>query len=151
MNQFNIVIVEDDKWYSELLKYHLELNPDYTVSCYEDGRSFLNEVKRAPHVVCIDYSMPGIKGDELLKRTKSKFPDTEVVVISGQEDVAVAIQMLKSGAYDYLIKDDETKERLWNTILRIREKSQLKAEVVQLKHLRSKGLDVIGRLCQISV
>jgi len=133
MSEFNIAIVEDDRWYSELLKYHLELNPDYTVHCFEDGLSFLNEVKKAPNVICLDYSMPGIKGDELLKRIKTKFTKTEVVIISGQEDVATAISLLKLGAYDYLIKDEETKDRLWNTILRIREKSELEKQVVELK------------------
>ncbi len=132
-NQFNIIIVEDDKWYSEILKYHLELNPDYSILCFEDGLSFLNKVKQAPDLVCIDYSMPGLNGEELLKRIKVKFPSTEVIVISGQDDVATAINLINLGAYDYLIKDDETKKKLWNTILRIRENKELKEEVRELK------------------
>lgn len=133
MAQFTIAIVEDDKWYAELLKHHLLLNPDHTINCYDDGLTFLNKVKKEPDMVCIDYSMPGLNGEELLKRIKSKFPKTEVVVISGQEDVATAVKLLRLGAYDYLIKDDETKERLWNTVLRIREKQALKEEVIELK------------------
>ncbi len=133
MAQFTIAIVEDDKWYAELLKHHLILNPDHTVSCYDDGLTFLNKAKKEPDMVCIDYSMPGLNGEELLKRIKVKFPKTEVVVISGQEDVATAVKLLRLGAYDYLIKDDETKERLWNTVLRIREKQALKEEVIELK------------------
>lgn len=132
-NQFNIIIVEDDKWYSEILKYHLELNPDNLIQCFEDGITFLNQVKQAPDLVCIDYSMPGLNGEELLKRIKVKFPSTEVIVISGQDDVATAINLINLGAYDYLIKDDETKNKLWNTILRIRENKALKEEVRELK------------------
>ena len=139
MREFSIILVEDDKWYSELLKYHLELNPDYAIKHFEDGQEFLQLTKTAPDVVCLDYSMPKMKGDVLLKRVKEKFPSTEVIVISGQEDVAVAVQLLKLGAYDYLVKDEDTKERLWNTILRIREKKNLKAEVQELKkEVRSK-------------
>lgn len=132
-NQFNIIIVEDDKWYSEILKYHLELNPDNLIQCFEDGLTFLNKVKQAPDLVCIDYSMPGLNGEELLKRIKVKFPSTEIIVISGQEDVATAINLINLGAYDYLIKDDETKNKLWNAILRIRENKELKEEVRELK------------------
>jgi two-component system response regulator AtoC len=132
-NQFNIVIVEDDKWYSEILKYHLELNPDNSIQCFEDGETFLNKVKQAPDLVCIDYSMPGLNGEELLKRIKVKFPSTEVIVISGQDDVGTAINLINLGAYDYLIKDDETKNKLWNTILRIKENKELKEEVRELK------------------
>jgi len=132
-NQFNIIIVEDDKWYSEILKYHLELNPDYSILCFEDGLTFLNKVKQAPDLVCIDYYMPGLNGEELLKRIKVQFPSTEIIVISGQDDVATAVNLINLGAYDYLIKDEETKNKLWNTILRIRENKELKEEVRELK------------------
>ena len=54
-------------------------------------------------------------------------------MISGQEDVATAVNLINLGAYDYLIKDDETKNRLWNTVIRIREKHNLKREVKALK------------------
>lgn len=133
MSQFNIIIVEDDKWYSELLRHHLELNPDYSVTCYEDGLSFLNKSRNIPDVVCIDYSMPGLTGEELLKKTKAKFPSCEIIVISGQEDVATAVSLLNNGAYDYLIKDEETKNRLWNSLLKIRERNELQKEVKELK------------------
>jgi len=132
-NEFNIIIVEDDKWYSEILRYHLELNPDYSILCFEDGLTFLNKTKQAPDLVCIDYSMPGLNGEELLKRIKASFPSTEVIIISGQEDVGTAINLINLGAYDYIIKDDETKNKLWNTILRIRENKELKEEVSELK------------------
>ena len=126
MNQFNIIIIDDDKWYAELLKHHLGLNPDYSVLCFEDGLTFLKDTKKAPDLVCIDYTMPSLNGEELLKRVKAKFPNTEVIVISGQEDVATAVNLINLGAYDYLIKDSETKNKLWNTILKIREKNELK-------------------------
>ena len=54
-------------------------------------------------------------------------------MISGQEDVSVAVNLLKMGVSDYLIKDDSTKDLLWNSILRIRETQTLKKEV---EHLR---------------
>ena len=133
MNQFNIIIIEDDKWYAELLKHHLELNPDYSITCFEDGLTFLNKTRNIPDVISIDYSMPGLNGEDLLKRIKIKFPTSEIVVISGQEDVATAVKLINLGAYDYLIKDEETKNRLWNTVLRIREKKALKTEVHKLK------------------
>ena len=47
--------------------------------------------------------------------------DIQVIIISGQEDVATAINLLKNGAFDYIVKDDDTKDRLWNTILHLRE------------------------------
>jgi DNA-binding NtrC family response regulator len=60
-------------------------------------------------------------------------PLVPVIVISGQEDVATAIEMLKKGASDYLTKDDNTKDLLWNAIVRIRENQQLRQEVENLR------------------
>ena len=58
---------------------------------------------------------------------------SRVIIISGQEDVATAINLLKNGAFDYIVKDDDTKDRLWNSILHLREISNLKQEVETLK------------------
>lgn len=133
MSNFNICIVEDDKWYAELLKYNLELNPDNLVNCFDNGLNFLKDQKKSPDLICLDFNMPDIDGLELFKRTKEKFKTTEIIIISGQNDVSTAIDLLKKGAYDYIVKDNDTNERLWNAILKIREKGNLQAEVTKLR------------------
>ena len=138
-NTLTISIIEDNNWYAELLKYHLELNPNYSIKCYEDGSSFLSHQKEAPDLICLDFNLPNSNGLELFKKIKEKFPNSEIIIISGQSDVGTAVELLKLGAYDYLVKDDETKERLWNTTLKIQEKNNLKAEVKELrKEIQSK-------------
>jgi DNA-binding NtrC family response regulator len=74
-----------------------------------------------------------MSGDVLLKQIKKLSPDTAVVIISGQEDVSTAIGLLKDGAYDYIVKDDDTKDRIWNAIKNIRENLRLKTELEGLK------------------
>ncbi|NJB82454.1 sigma-54-dependent transcriptional regulator [Wenyingzhuangia aestuarii] len=139
MNNFNISIVEDDKWYAELLKYNLELNPDNVVRCFDSGLSFLKNQKKAPDLICLDYNIPDIEGLELFKKAKEKFKTSEIIIISGQNDVSTAISLLKNGAYDYLVKDSDTNERLWNAIIKIREKENLQTEIKQLrKEVKSK-------------
>ena len=56
-----------------------------------------------------------------------------VIVISSQENIMVAVNLLKSGVSDYFIKDDATKDLLWNSIVRIRENQSLKKEVELLR------------------
>ncbi len=68
-------------------------------------------------------------------------PETEVIMISGQEDIATVVDLLKEGAYDYLVKDDETKNKLWQSILHIRENSSLKKELTQLRNEVQKKYD----------
>jgi two-component system response regulator AtoC len=133
MSQFKIFIVEDDPWYGQLLKYHLSLNPDYEVVLYATGNDCLNNLYQKPDVICIDFGLPDMTGDKLFKRIKSINNTISVVVISGQEEVSVAVNLLKAGVEDYIIKDDNSKDLLWNAVLKIKENAGLKKEVEQLK------------------
>lgn len=133
MTPFKIFIVEDDEWYAELLSYHLSLNPDYSVEIFTSAQDFLNNLHRRPSLVTLDYSMPDMNGSELLKRIKSGNPDIPVVIISGQEDIKTAVKLLKEGAYDYIVKDDDAKERIWNSVRHARENVSLKDEINVLK------------------
>ncbi|MFT4801824.1 MAG: two-component system response regulator AtoC [Flavobacteriales bacterium] len=133
MKGFKIFIVEDNTWYSDLLKYHLELNPEYEVKTFDSGKKMLQALHERPNVVTLDYSLPDLNGRELLLSIKRDLPDTEVIIVSSQEDVSVAVNLLQEGAYDYLVKDDDTKDKVWQSILHIREKSNLKQELNKLR------------------
>lgn len=133
MDSFKIFIVEDDPWYSEMLKYNLSLNEDYEVHIFDNAKDCLNQLHLKPNVISIDYNLPDINGDELFKKINAHDSSIAVIVISGQEEINVAVNLLKSGVYDYILKDDNTKDILWNSILRIRENANLKQEVQDLK------------------
>ena len=133
MSQFKIFIVEDDPWYGKLLNYHLSLNPDYEVTVFELGKDCLNNLHLNPDVICIDFGLPDMSGDKLYSKIKSINDSIPVIVISGQEEIAVAVDLLKAGVSDYIIKDDNSKNILWNSILKIRETAGLKKEVAVLK------------------
>ncbi|MFT2007767.1 sigma-54-dependent transcriptional regulator [Pontibacter sp. 13R65] len=130
---FKIFILDDDIWYSDLLEYHLSLNPDYEIRKFHAAKDCLAALHERPDALTLDYSLPDKNGSEVLKRIKEQSPDTQVVVISGQEDVATAVDLLKKGAYDYIVKDEDTPERLWNTINKIRENTSLRQEIKQLR------------------
>ena len=132
-DSFKIFIVEDDEWYCEFLSYHLGQNPEYEIEKFHNGKDVLENLHRKPSLITLDYSLPDINGDEVLKKIKAINPDVPVVIISGQEDVSTAVNLLKVGAYDYIIKDDETKDRLWNTAKNARENLSLRNEVDSLK------------------
>lgn len=130
---FKIFIVEDDLWYSSMLEYTLSLNPDYQVKKFDSAKTFLAAIHEKPDVVSLDYSLPDSTGEDLLMRIRELSPDTRVVVISGQEDVKIAINLLKKGAYDYIVKDEDAKDRLWNAVHHLRENAALKNELEILK------------------
>ncbi len=130
---FKVFIVEDDMWYGSMLEHYLSLNPEYEVKRFESPGDFFAHLHEVPDVVTLDYSLPDSDGTEVLRKIKEFNPDIRVIIISGQEDVATAINLLKNGAFDYIVKDDDTKDRLWNSILHLREISNLKQEVESLK------------------
>jgi two-component system response regulator AtoC len=130
---YKIYIIEDDPWYGELLKYQLSMNPDYEVTLFQTAKEGLNALYKKPDVVCIDYSLPDMTGEKLLQKINAENNAIPVVVISGQDQISIAINLLKVGARDYIIKDENTKDLLWNAILKIRENADLKQEVEVLK------------------
>jgi two-component system, NtrC family, response regulator AtoC len=127
------MIVEDDPWYGKILQHHLSLNPDYKVSRFLTAKECIENLHQKPDLVTIDFSLPDMDGDALFKKIKEFNPDVPVIVISSQENISVAVNMLKMGASDYLVKDDATKDLLWNSVIRIKENQGLKKEVAHLR------------------
>jgi len=133
MSYFKLFVVEDDPFYGELLKRHLQLNPDNDVFLFTNGKDCLSNLYLQPDFISLDYRLPDISGFEVMKKVHIEYPDLPVVIVSGQEDVKTALDLLKEGAYDYFVKDNDTKDRLWNLINKLREKEKLKTEIDILK------------------
>jgi DNA-binding NtrC family response regulator len=140
-SSYKIFIVEDDKWYNNFLQYTVSLNPEYIVESFFNAKDALANLHKKPDLITVDYSLPDIKGDELIKKIKDQLPDTQIIVISGQEDVQTAVQLLKLGVYDYILKDEDTKHRILNTIQNARSTTTLKEEIVSLREEVAKKYD----------
>lgn len=129
MDSFKIFIVEDDLIYAKILAYHLSLNPEYETEIFRDGHSLLKNLYKNPSIISLDYNLPDMSGMEILKRIREFNSEIPVIIVSGQQDVLTAVELLKKGAYDYIIKDQDTKERLWNLARNIRERINLKERI----------------------
>lgn len=133
-SSYTIFVVDDDDWYRKLLVYTLELNPDFKVSAFEDGASLLDAVKKEkPKVLTLDYRLPDTNGEDLMKKVLAISPETAVIVISEQSEIETAVSLLKSGAFDYIAKTKDIKERLHNVIKHIRERSHLEQRIEVLQ------------------
>lgn len=133
MGPYKIFIVEDDPWYGEILEYHLSLNEDYVITRFTTGKEVLANLHKKPDLITVDFSLPDFTGDKLYQKIREFDEHIPVIVISGQEEIAVAVNLLKMGVTDYLIKDENTKDMLWNAVIRIRQMSSLKKEVETLR------------------
>lgn len=118
-----------------------------------NGKDCLRELHQKPDLITMDYSLPDMNGAELLKQVQQVNPNIPVVIISAQEDVTTAIELYKKGIADYLVKDDHTKDLLWNAVNRIRENQALKKEVEilreELGHKYEFGKIIIGSSASI--
>jgi two-component system, NtrC family, response regulator AtoC len=128
-----IFVVEDSEWYNKILVYTLTLNPDYEIRSFFNGRDLLHNLGETPDIITLDYRLPDISGLELLKKIKQESPETHVILISEQDDIETVVCLLKEGAYDYITKSDDIKDRLLNTITNIRNGIGLKREITELK------------------
>ncbi|UII32914.1 sigma-54 dependent transcriptional regulator [Fulvivirga ulvae] len=133
MAKFSIYVVEDDEWYRELLSHNLSLNPDYEIRKFDAAKTFLEELGKNPDVVTLDYRLPDMEGEEVLKRIKDYNPAIEVIIISEQEKIETAVNLLNLGAYDYIVKSRDIRDKLLNTVNNIRKQSHLQAKVAILQ------------------
>jgi DNA-binding NtrC family response regulator len=132
MGKAKIFVVEDDPLYAKMLRHKLSMDPDFEVSVFNDGASFLKQLKENPSVVTLDHSLPDVSGLEILKSIKRDYPAINVVVLSAQEDVSTAVEMLRGGAYDYIIKDAGSMDKIWHVVHQANEKRTLQEEVEYL-------------------
>jgi DNA-binding NtrC family response regulator len=99
-----IVIADDEKNTREGLKWAIE-GKGVEVGLAADGQEALDILATQDvDLVIADLKMPRIDGMELLRRIKEEYPGTEVIVLTGHGTVETAVEAMKIGAYDYVIK-----------------------------------------------
>ena len=130
---FKIFVVEDSEWYNRLLVHTLSLNPDYVIKSFFNGKDFLNCLFESPDIVTLDYRLPDFTGLDVLKKIREENSDVQVILISEQEDIDTVVSLLKQGAYDYISKSEDIKDRLLNTVKNIRNGIGLKREITTLR------------------
>ena len=115
----NIFIVDDNKLMVMALKQYLQkrFGESVNISTFFDGESCLQKVDEHTHIVILDYYLDGENktaknGIEVLKSIKEINPKTEVIMLSSNEDISVAIESFRTGATDYVVKGDKAWEKL---------------------------------------
>jgi hypothetical protein len=117
-----ILVVDDEKIILELTSMILRTR-GFEVLAADNGRQGLEIVeKQSPAVVLLDYMMPGMDGLTALRQIRDRFPDTYVIMFTGKGSEEIAVELMKAGASDYILKpfnNQDLVERIEN-VLRIR-------------------------------
>lgn len=117
-----ILVVDDEPIILELATMVLT-SRGFEVLCADSGQACLEIVEReAPALVLLDYMMPVMDGMTTLRCLRQKYPDTYVIMLTGKGSEQIAVEVMKAGAADYILKpfkNQDLVERIEN-VLRIR-------------------------------
>ena len=104
MNSINLLLVDDEEQFLTTAKKLMDKRGINTFICTNgfDALRILKE--RRIDVVLLDLKMPGINGVEVLRKMRLHHPGVEVILLTGHASVESAVEGLKLGAYDYLMK-----------------------------------------------
>ncbi len=104
MIKMRIMLVDDEERFLQTTQKLLAKN-GYAATTAANGMECLQKLEQElVHVVILDVKMPGMDGVETLKRIKQQFPMTEVIMLTGHATAESAVEGMKSGATDYLVK-----------------------------------------------
>lgn len=106
MEKANILLVDDETAFLDAMKRRLSMR-GFTIDTAESGMEaieILEDRHDSIEVVVLDVKMPGLDGIETLREVKRKYPMVEVVMLTGHATVDSAIEGMKLGAFDYLMK-----------------------------------------------
>lgn len=111
-NQFKFFIVDDDVYCANMHEQFLTSLGHKDITYYNNGTDCLNNLDQKPDIIFLDHNMEDLTGFEVLKKIKRYNPNIFVVMVSGQETITTAVDSLKYGAFDYVIKDDKVSEKM---------------------------------------
>ncbi len=142
MNDIQVLLVEDDPTVRAGSAQALEL-ADFTVSSYESAEPVAKLLQANSAAVLVsDVRLPGMSGLELLEVARAIDPELPVILVTGHGDIAMAVQAMHDGAYDFLEKPYSS-EQLSDVVRRAADKRRLQLEVRALRQKleHSEGID----------
>ncbi len=112
-NVRKILVIDDDRAVLNYLEVFFMQQGKFEAFCLEDSTRALEAVEDfQPDLILLDMDMPEVSGIEILMALAEKPEKPEVLILSGVEDVELAVKTIKLGAYDYLTKPIDEKKLL---------------------------------------
>ena len=120
-----IFIVDDEELILKSTKRILKKQGYEDVRIFNNGQDCVNALNQDPFLILLDYQMYDLNGFDVLRKIKRYNPNTYVIIMSGQSDIANAVDTLKFGAFDYIVKGDNDTAKLqmnFDRIFKLEEK-----------------------------
>ena len=128
-----IFVVEDNQLYNRLVVSYLKTNKFTNVESFLTGEEVLKNMHKNPDIVIQDYLLDGISGIEVMIKAKKNYPNVEFIFLSGNDNIEVAINSMKSGASNYIVKDQMALQKL---VQKIHQMSSVNKSVITKKRFK---------------
>jgi two-component system, OmpR family, response regulator len=135
-----IFIVDDDPVLAEMLKDHLTKMTSYDVSVFDTGEECLKQLSQRPGIIFLDFYLNSVNKDamdglEILQEIKKIDPEVDVVILSGQDKIEVAVKTMQYGAFDYIVKGESAFYRAEKVVFNIYRFKKLQGNASKYKNL----------------
>lgn len=135
-----IFIVDDDPVLAEMLKDHLTKMTSYDVSVFDSGEECLKNLSERPGIIFLDFYLNSVNKDamdglEILQEIKKVDPEVDVVILSGQDKIEVAVKTMQYGAFDYIVKGESAFYRAEKVVFNIYRYKKLQGNAAKYKNL----------------
>lgn len=132
-----ILLIEDNKEFSNLVQLFLQRYREglFQVTWRDSGRSALAELEKntAFDVILMDYFLPGMNGLEVTRELQNRKIQIPVIFLTVNKDFDLAVEVMKLGVEDYLVKEEISTPVLPKTILSVIERRNLREQLTQLE------------------
>ena len=133
MEKSTVLIIDDEKVNLDLISILLSNRGFGTLvaSNAQEGLALIEAEK--PELAIVDYMMPGMDGFAALKEIKRRFPDTYVIMFTGKGSEEIAVELMKAGASDYILKPFVNKDLLERVqkVLQVRKVELVNRDLLQ--------------------
>ncbi len=126
---FKVVIVEDDKGLNHLIAKKLQKEGWETESALNGEEALTKITGRENEIVLVDYKLPDINADEFISILNERNIDTHYIIMTGHGDEKIAVKMMKMGASDYIIKQNNFVDLLQHSLQQVCDKIKYKRDI----------------------
>lgn len=110
---YNVFVVEDDKFYLDLLKSYLSTRANFKVTCFTSGEDCILNLGSKPDLVILDYLLDrenpyAMDGKNVYKIIRNLSPESNIIVVSAQQSAEVVFGLVQEGVRNYVMKDKQT-------------------------------------------
>ena len=127
LNNIRALIVDDDPFVSEMLAEILQ-SEGCAVETAGDGGEAYDKFHADPDftIVISDMNMPRMNGMQLVRKLRDEKVDVPIVILTGNNEISAAIEAIKNGASDYILKDENIQETVVPSVKKVLEEHRLR-------------------------